>query len=235
MAYPVPSEERTIHQRRFRGVRREYNLDTCQSYLHADTQHRELAVSTMANSPNFVERGLSQKPWQDKGQLNRRHIAEPRMPERHEGRRNPHRVPPISRTPDFPPGGMALRPERDMAVDRMASATTDVIHGHLSAQSDVHHGKRIFVELRRQQDAARRSGKGDASLTHNGVKRVNLEERNPIDNAVPGFRDMGRFSEPSDKASGKKPVHAREYDPLRFFQQYGRKYPPPLQMTTEAR
>jgi hypothetical protein len=226
---PIPNEERSIRQKRFRGPPRDVHPDRAESYLHRDAARRETEISTFVNSPtNMVYRGLSKlPPVLNENHTSLRYIPAPQHTEHPVGRRNPHRVAPFE-APEriFPPGGLVERPERVRAATSMeAYPVGHHIHAHVSGERPSPPGKRIFPE------AMARSTKGDMSLARNGVKRVDLAVRNERDDAVTGFRSMGRFST-EDRPTGKKLVTAEPYDPVRIFQTYGRRHPVVLPVTS---
>jgi len=229
---PIPSEERTLHPRRFRGVPRLYDLTRSEPYLHQDEQRKLSEQQRFMNAPhNMVHRGLSHEPpLLDETRRRLRHVEPPHPHEHHEGKRNPHRVPPIPEPVQrsiFPPGGLAERPEMVRAASCMESYSkpeTHFILGHISqcdAIADSKPGRKIFPH------AHERSTKGDLSLQTSGVKRVPLPVRNPADDYVSGFRGMGKQSEANPPKTGMRlQSSAAPWDPLHIFETYGRRHPP---------
>jgi hypothetical protein len=174
----------------------------------------------------MVTRGLSSVPPEPNySRTSLRHLPAPEKHASPVGRRNPHRVPPIPEERQqslYPPGGMTLRPERARAASSMEGRTDGhVIFAHMTSQGRHHPGKRSFAQ------ANERSVRGDMSLEHNGVKRISPTVRNPDGNTVAGFSGMGRHSGVADTTGGKKSVTPQPYDPIHFFEQYGRRHPPP--------
>eukprot|EP00672_Neobodo_designis_P020762 CAMPEP_0174852226 /NCGR_PEP_ID=MMETSP1114-20130205/25252_1 /TAXON_ID=312471 /ORGANISM="Neobodo designis, Strain CCAP 1951/1" /LENGTH=233 /DNA_ID=CAMNT_0016086807 /DNA_START=107 /DNA_END=808 /DNA_ORIENTATION=- len=229
MAIPIPSAERSLPQKRYRGVPRSVSTEPAMPYLHRDHQEREHQQHVFESSPtNMVTRGLSSIPPETSGcKTTLRYIPAPEKHPHPEGRRNPHRVPPIPAERQqslYPPGGMTVRPERARAATSMEQRTDGhVIFSHVTPQGSSHPGKRIFPH------ANERSVKGDMSLIHGGVKRIDHQVKNPDANAIPGFNGMGRFSGVEELKMGKRAVAPEPYDPIRYFEMYGRRHPPPRQ------
>ena len=232
MAYPIPTDERTFHPKRFRGARRDVHPEKAEPYLHHDSQVRRAHQVIFEENPvHVIIRGLSQAPPSCTDyRATLRHIDPPSPMPHPERRRNPHKIPPLDegfQREIFPNGGMSVRPAVAQAA-RVMEARDDshFILAHVSPQDGKHDGRRVFP------NAYGRSTRGDMSLMHTGVKRVEQEASNPDPNSIPGFREMGRYSEPADKPSGKKSVTPQPWDPIRYFDTYGRRHPLVLQSTT---
>jgi hypothetical protein len=229
---PVPSEERTFYPKRFRGAPRYVNTEPAVAYLHNDAMRRSKEIATFANNPvNVIVRGLSQRP--PSGSEHRqslRHVDAPCPKEHPVGRRNPHRVAPIDdfhAEQLFPRGGMSVRPIVERAATSMeANNQAHHIFAHVSYEAPAHPGRRVYPK------AMERSTRGDLSLMHTGVKRVDIKVTNDDPNAIAGFTRMGQYSEAADRPSGKKLVTAEPYDPVRIFESYGRRHPIVLPVTS---
>lgn len=231
MAVPIPSEERTFHPKRFRGAPRSLSTEPARGWLHHDATVRRNEQTVFEMSPtNMVTRGLSHVPPDTlAARTSLRMVPPPERPPHPEGRRNPHRVPPIpeSRYGQFcPEGGMSVRPEVARAASSMATTSVKehFIYGHVSTEAPAHPGKRIFP------GSHERSTRGDMSLMKSGVKRVDITEACPSGHAIPGFSDIGRYSRPDDLSKmGKRTVKPEPWDPIRMFATYGRRHPAPAQ------
>lgn len=229
---PIPSEERSVHPKRFRGVPRLYDVTRSEPYLHTDQQRKQSEQERFTSSPyNMVHKGLSHEPPRLEDERRRlRHVTPPQPHEHPEGKRNPHRVPPIPDTLQraiFPSGGLVERPEVTRAASCMETYSKDAhfILGHISQCDEILEskpGRRIFPK------AHERSTRGDMSLAVSGVKRVPLPVRNAEEQFVAGFRGMGQQTDPSQLKTGTRHVapFTNSWDPLHIFETYGRRHPP---------
>jgi hypothetical protein len=114
----------------------------------------------------------------------------------------------------FPNGaGMVERPAKLQAASAMEMRPMARMPD-VTEQGPITHGKRFAHAERAHQKIRSMSTKGDASLMHGGVARVDLPNRCESAEMVTGFAGIGQLCKPNAAITGKAHVPALTWDPF---------------------
>lgn len=220
MAIPVPTEDRTIKPKLWRATQiKHYDGDP--NVIHHDAAVRRQQQETFSSSPtHYIYRALSPSLEQKKEGL--KHVLAPH-PEPTPVRKRPaHSCAPLTDEEImkklFPiPAGMTTPPVVQSTADQFASQPNMLLAEGFSDSATKHmpNARKSFPDVVAEQQA-RSAGKGDASLCHGGVRKVELSSRSQSTEPVAGFKGFGRMCEDHEKRTGLKKVvpFSQPWDPL---------------------
>lgn len=218
MAIPIPSEERSQHPKLFRAREiRTFHGDP-------DVLHRDAAVRRM-HQEAFTSKDNRWLGADEGPRIGLKHVPAPDPQDTPVRKRPAHQCAPL--TDDqilhklFPiPGGMSEPPMVRQTAEMFAAQRSGLLQDGFSesALKVAPNNRRTFPELRAAQEERSRSGKGDLSIAHTGVRLVPMAPvRAASTEPVAGFKGMGVFSHDIEsRRTGLRKVvpFSQPWDPL---------------------